>query len=62
MKRNKAAGFDQQKQSATQRSHQFPERDKDGHLETQFAMAVFWILLGSACAALGCVLFVILLR
>jgi hypothetical protein len=62
MKRNKAAGFDQRKQSATQWFHQFLESGKDGHSGSQFAMAVFWLLLGGACAALGCVLFVILLR
>jgi hypothetical protein len=61
MKRNKAAEFDQRKESA-QWFHQFLERGKDGHSGSQFAMAVLWLLLGGACAALGCVLFVILLR
>jgi hypothetical protein len=62
MKRSKAAGFDQRKESATQRFAQFLESGKDGHSGSQFAMGVFWLLLGGACAALGCVLFVILLR
>ena len=43
---------------------------RDQHIETvkaddarcQFAMRVIWILLGIACAVLGCVLLTILLR
>jgi hypothetical protein len=62
MKRKKVAGFDQRKESATRRFHQFLESDKAGDSGNQFAMAVFWLLLGAACAALGCVLFLILLR
>jgi hypothetical protein len=62
MKRKNVGGFDKQKAFARRQHGQLIDSVKAGDARSQFAMRVVWLILGTACAALGWVLITILLR
>jgi hypothetical protein len=62
MKRKNVGGFDKRKAFARQQHGQLIDSVKAGDARNQFALRVIWLILGTACAALGWVLITILLR
>jgi len=62
MKRNNVDGFDKRKAFARQQRDKLMASVKAGDARNQFAMRVIWLILGTACAALGWVLLTILVR
>ena len=62
MKRNNVEGFDKRRKFADQQDDQLIHSVKAAEAKNQFAMRVIWLILGTACAALGWVLLTILLR
>jgi hypothetical protein len=62
MKRRKSEGFDNWKAFAGERRDQFIDRFKADDERFQFGTRVLWLILGAACAAIGLVLIMILMR
>ena len=62
MKRNNLDGLDKRKAFARRRRDQLIASVEAGEARNQFAMRVIWLVLGTACAALGWVLLTILVR
>jgi hypothetical protein len=62
MKRKNVGGFDQRRAFARRQRDQLIDSVKAGDARNQFTMRVIWLILGTACAALGWVLITILLR
>jgi hypothetical protein len=61
MKRNKVDGFHKRKAFVRAQREQI-DSVKAGEARNQFAMRIIWVVLGTACAALGWVLLTILLK
>ena len=62
MKLNNADGSDNRRTFARWQRDRLIDGVKAGETKNQFAMRMIWLILGVACAALGFVLFTILLR
>ena len=62
MKLNDLDGYDNRRAFARRQLDRLIDGIKAGDTTNRFAMLVFWLVLGAACAALGFVLFTILLR
>jgi hypothetical protein len=62
MKQIRSDGFENWKAFARQQRDQFMERFKVDGARYQFGMRLFWLVLGTACAAIGWELLTILMR
>ena len=62
MKQSRSDGFENSKAFARQQRHQFVDRFKADGTKYQLGMRVFWLALGTACAAMGWELLTILMR
>ena len=62
MKQSSPDGFENWKAFARQQRHQFMDRFKADGTRYQLGMRVFWLVLGTACAAIGWELLTILMR
>jgi hypothetical protein len=62
MKRSKSDGFDNWRAFARRQRDQFIDRFKADDERFQFGTRVLWLILGAACAAIGLVLIMILMR
>jgi hypothetical protein len=62
MKQSSSDGFENWKAFARQQRDQFMERFKVDGARYQFGMRLFWLVLGTACAAIGWELLTILIR
>ena len=62
MKRNNMDGYDKRSAFARRQRDRLIDGVKAGDPTNQFAMRMIWFILGLACAALGFVLFTILVR
>ena len=55
-------GFDKRKAFTHRRRNQLTDSVKAGEARNQLAMRLIWVILGTACAALGWILLTILLK
>jgi hypothetical protein len=62
MKRNNMGGYDKRSPFGRRQRDRLIDGVKAGDAPNQFDMHIIWLILGVACAALGFVLFTILLR
>jgi hypothetical protein len=62
MKQSRSEGFENGRAFARQQRHQIMERFKADGTGYQFGMRIFWLVLGTACAAIGWELLTILMR
>ena len=62
MKQIRSDGFENWKAFARQQRHQFMDRFEVDGARYQFGMRVFWLVLGTASAAIGWELLTILMR
>ena len=62
MKLNNSDGYDNRRAFAGRQLDRLIDGIKAGDTTSHVAMAVFWLVLGAACAALGFVLLTILLK
>jgi hypothetical protein len=62
MRQSRSEGFESWRAFARQQRHQIMDRFKADGTGYQFGMRVFWLVLGTACAAIGWELLTILMR
>jgi hypothetical protein len=62
MKRSKSNGFDNWRAFARRQRDQFMDRFKANDERFQFGTHLLWLILGTACGAIGWVLIIILMR